>query len=492
MGKKEVRDSFVFLGTDFQSKLIAQLLTDSVFATKMTDLLEIDFFENNWRKMIVKQFLDAWQDENESLLDVSSMMIRIKGTITNPIHLKAIVDYLEKEVPVFCEAKDTAYIQQYAMNFCKQQKLKRTIESIDKIINEGNPDRYPECEQLLKKALELGQGNDDTIDVCSDIDSVLADDFRKPIPTGILGLDSRMDGGLSKGELGVILAAFGAGKTSMITVMANHAKDMGYKVLQIFFEDIPKVIQRKHYTCWYNKTYENQININDVPNHKDEIKKIVKDKRTEGGIIKLKKFPSDGTTIPKIRQYIRKITAQGFKPDIVFLDYIDCVQPAKQFDDQYAGEGNVMRAFETMASELDIVAWTAIQGNRTSLNAEVVESQMMGGSIKRGQIGHFIVSVAKTLEQKEDARATIAILKSRFGIDGVIFRDVVFDNGKLIIEINEEDGKTFLEAKQENVDKNQIAVNEALNKRKAALDRKRSDATLTNDDELQIGTLPIN
>ena len=143
---------------------------------------------------------------------------------------------------------------------------------------------------------------------------------------------------------------------------------------------------------------------------------------------------SDGTTIPHIKQYLRKIISSGIKPDIVFIDYIDCIQPTKHFKDEYSGEGNVMRQFETMLSELDIAGWTAVQGNRSAIGADLVEANMMGGSIKKGQIGHFILSVAKTLDQKEEGRATLAILKSRFGRDGVVFDDIVFDNGTLIID----------------------------------------------------------
>ena len=84
-----------------------------------------------------------------------------------------------------------------------------------------------------------------------------------------------------------------------------------------------------------------------------------------------------------------------------------------------------MRQFETMIAELDVVGWTAVQGNRSSINADVVDSGMIGGSIKKGQIGHFILSIAKSLQQKEDGLATMAILKSRFGKDGMIFQDIL-------------------------------------------------------------------
>jgi KaiC/GvpD/RAD55 family RecA-like ATPase len=79
---------------------------------------------------------------------------------------------------------------------------------------------------------------------------VLDDDYRHPIPMGIPGIDNLLKGGLAKGELGVILAPTGVGKTTVLTKICNHAFNLGYNVLQIFFEDNPKIIQRKHFTLW--------------------------------------------------------------------------------------------------------------------------------------------------------------------------------------------------------------------------------------------------
>jgi len=77
-----------------------------------------------------------------------------------------------------------------------------------------------------------------------------------------------------------------------------------------------------------------------------------------------------------------------------------------------------------------------IYTHNSAINSTVVESDQMGGSIKKGQIAHFILSIAKGLEQKEAGTANIAILKSRFGKDGMVFEDVVFDNGTIQIEMD--------------------------------------------------------
>ena len=123
-----------------------------------------------------------------------------------------------------------------------------------------------------------------------------------------------------------------------------------------------------------------------------------------------------------------------------------------------------MRQFETLLSELDIAGWTAVQGNRSSINAETVDSTMIGGSIKKGQIGHFILSIAKSLEQKENGRANMAILKSRFGKDGITFDDILFNNGTIQIDMSTDDsrGKTFLESTEIKKVREQNVINEAL------------------------------
>ncbi len=162
------------------------------------------------------------------------------------------------------------------------------------------------------------------------------------------------------------------------------------------------------------------------------------------------------------KQYIRKLIAQGFRPDIVLVDYIDCIRPSRQVDDVNVGEGNVMREFESMLDELGIAGWTAIQGNRSSIGADTVDSTMIGGSIKKGQIGHFIVSIAKTLEQKENGTANMAILKSRFGKDGIIFEDIVFDNSTIQIDVTKKTGRTFLETKDIRKERDQDRVNFVL------------------------------
>jgi hypothetical protein len=118
-----------------------------------------------------------------------------------------------------------------------------------------------------------------------------------------------------------------------------------------------------------------------------------------------------------------------------------------------------------MIYELDVVGWVATQGNRSSIKSEIVDSDQMGGSIKKAQIGHLILSIAKSLEQKEAGRANVAIIKSRFGKDGVTFMDVLFDNKTIQIDISDTaSALTFTQKKQVDVKNEQDYVNQVLSK----------------------------
>jgi replicative DNA helicase len=332
------------------------------------------------------------------------------------------------------------------------------MKKAQKIIDGGEFENYDTLEELVREALLVGSKDTSMLDVFSNLDQVLDDDYRHPIPMGIPGIDRLMKGGLAKGEIGVILAPTGVGKSTVLTKISNHAFNLGFNVLQIFFEDNPKVIQRKHFTLW------TKIHPDELSEKKDEVMQKVKDiKEKMPNELILKKLPSDTKTMLQIKNEIRKMIADGIKIDMVVVDYIDCIVPDKNLGDEWKSEGSVMRGFEAMCHELNLVGWTATQGNRASISSEVVTTDQMGGSIKKAQVGHVIISVAKTLQQKEMKLATIAITKSRIGDDGVVFENCKFDNA--MIEIDTESTTTFLGIEEQKEERQRLRVKELLEKR---------------------------
>ena len=456
--------NFEYLGNTFQLQLLNQIILDKDFSHSIIDVIENNYFENKYFK-IITQMIREYYTKYDHTPSFETLEQITKSELQQEIASKIVLDTIKKikDAPI----DGVAFVQEKALKFCKQQELQKVMTKAQKIIDGGEFENYDALEEMVRGALQVGAKDTSSMDVFSNIDQVLDEDYRHPIPMGIPGIDRLLKGGLAKGEIGVILAPTGVGKSTILTKIANHAFNLGNNVLQIFFEDNPKVIQRKHYTLW------TKIHPDELSEKRDEVIKKVKDiEESMPNKLIMNKLPSDTVTMSQIKNQIRKMVADGNKIDMVLLDYIDCVVPDKNLGDEWKSEGSVMRAFEAMCHEMDLVGWTATQGNRSSISSEVVTTDQMGGSIKKAQVGHVIITVAKTLQQKEMKLATIAITKSRVGDDGVVFENCKFDNAML--DIDTDSSMTFLGLEEQKEEKQRQRVRELLDK------RKQKDETKTN------------
>ena len=218
--------------------------------------------------------------------------------------------------------------------------------------------------------------------------------------------------------------------TSLTTAIASNAAQQGFKALQIVFEDRIKQIQRKHIgrlTGIEAKDLSKPDKIDIVRETLENMDDIDKIKEN----LRIVKFPSGEKTARQIGNFIKKLINSGFKPDLVIVDYFECLahESDRSTTNDWEREGKTMRKFESMAGELDVAMWIPSQGTKDSVNAEVVTMEKAGGSFKKMQIAHIIMSIARTIEDINDNKATIAILKNRAGKSGAIFHDVNFNNG---------------------------------------------------------------
>ena len=165
-----------------------------------------------------------------------------------------------------------------------------------------------------------------------------------------------MGGGLGGGEIGIILAGTGIGKSTILTKIANEALEHDKNVLQIIFEDNEDDIRRKHFTIW------SKVPLMEIDDNRDFVfERVVEHHKTLKGKLVVKKFSQENTTIPDIRQWIDRYYKKfGVRFDIVIIDYLDCIEPHKKSVDITHGEINIVKAFEGMAADYNIPCWTAI------------------------------------------------------------------------------------------------------------------------------------
>jgi replicative DNA helicase len=453
--------NFGLLGTSFQQALIKAIIEDKKYGETIIDVIESKYFDNNSFRFITQHIKELYTKYGKipNYDSLSQKIVLEMGSQESArIHLDTIESIKEKE--------DTEQlVKDEALNFCKQQNLRKELKKVNTIIDNGAFHEYQTIESIIQKALQVGIPPEESMDVFHDIDAALEKDNRQAIPTGINGLDNMLKGGLGRGELGVVLAPTGTGKTTLLTKFANSAYVHDFHVLQIFFEDNPANIKRKHFTIWTG------IEPDEQPERKEEVKEMVEELQGRcKGSLSIIKLPSDSVTISEIKSRIRKQVSEGKQIDMLLIDYVDCISPDRSnFGEEWKGEGSVMRSLESMTTEFNIAIWTATQGNRESISSEVVTTDQMGGSIKKAQIGHVVLSVGKTLEQKEHNLATMTLLKSRIGQDGVIWNNCKFDNKFLVIDT--ETQTTLLGHQEQTVKTNVNRAAEMFKKRQETLNR---------------------
>ena len=454
--------NFGYLGFSFQQNLLKAIIEDKKYGETIIDVIETKFFDNNSFRFIMENMKELYKSYNKiPNYDTLAQKIMNEGgnKDSSRVHLDTLTTISEGE-------GQTEYVRDTALNFCKQQNLKRELKNVQNIIESGEFESYNKIEEIIQKALQVGIQDDEATDVFHNIDEALEDTNRQPIPTGIVGVDNILVGGLGRGELGIVLAPTGTGKTTLLTKFANTAYNLGFNVVQIFFEDNPGNIKRKHYTIWSDIAPAEQ------PNYKEQVKEKVELAQIQSkGSLKLLKLSSDNVTISEIKNKIRKMNSEGNKIDLLLVDYVDCISAERSINgEEWKGEGSIMRSLESMTTEFDMAIWTATQGNRESISSEVVTGDQMGGSIKKAQIAHVILSIAKTLEQKEHNLATLTLLKSRIGKDGVIWQNCKFNNEFLLIDTDSQN--TLLGFEEQKVKNNETRAREAFLKRQELTNKK--------------------
>lgn len=457
MVKNAQNNKLGFLGEDFQCKLVHAFVEDKEFFKDLCDIVDQNLFTDPNLKTFVGVMREYYK-KKQSVPNYDTIKILLTEKSHNQTEKEFYDEFVEKIHKISNE--DSEYIKELAEKFFKQQNMIRVANEIIKIAGKGDVDNYDKCVELLNKALTQGISEDLGYSVFDNEMETLSEDYRVAIPTGIGKIDETLEGGLGKGELGVIVGSSSFGKTSLTTAMASYAatyrcpqnNNDGYKVLQIVFEDRVKQIQRKHFGRITGIEAKDLSKPGYIDLVREQLEKY-EDKEILQKNLRIIRLPSGEKTADDIKRLIIKLKNNGFSPDLVIVDYFECLLcKGDSSDDKWEKEGKTMRKFEAMAGELNIGIWIPVQGTKDSLNVEVVTMDKAGGSFKKIQIAHIVMSIARTVEDIEQSLATIAILKNRAGKAGKVLNGVSFNNGTCRIStdnVEEYDGLLAIKQKKD-------------------------------------------
>jgi replicative DNA helicase len=397
------------------------LLTDRDFLITISESLSDEYFENTSHQWIIKEILKYF-NKYHTVPSMDAIKVEVQK-IDNDVLKIAIKEQL---VQAYRESEQTdiQYIKDEFLGFCKNQQMKKAIvTSADLLVTND----FDSIRQIILNALKIGEIRSIGHEYEKDVETRYREDNRGPIPFPWDTFNNITQGGIGKGELGIVFGNPGGGKSWAVIAMAAHAAKLGYNVLYYTLELSETYVARRIDANILN------IPVDQITKHRAEIEQIVENLP---GKIKIKEFASGKTTLDNIEQHIEQLKTQyEFIPDIIFIDYIDLLKNTAR--DRLEGTEDIYTSVRGLARELGLPIVTPSQANRTGAKSDIIEGDNIAGSYSKLMIGDIVVSLARNRKDKLEGTGRWHIMKNRLGADGMTFASKI-DTSTGHIEIYED------------------------------------------------------
>jgi replicative DNA helicase len=428
--------TFTQFGSGFQSKVISSILSDQKFISIISDILEPQYFDSEANKWLVEN-IKKYFFEYKTVPTLEVLKIKI-DSISNDILQISVIENL-KESWRNRESTDLKFVQEQTIEFCKNQVIKNAImESVD-LLEHG---KYEEIKSIVDEAMKAGAERDLGHDYVDGLEERLTKSTRDTIETPWEVINEVMDGGLGKGELGVIVAPAGIGKSWTLQAIGANSLKQGKTVI--------------HYTLELNQNYVGlryDTVISGVPTsnikfYKEDVKKKIDN--IEGRLL-IKYYPTRSATVQTLASHLNQLELQGIIPDVVIVDYADILRDISNYKEMRHQLGNIYEDLRGLAGEVEVPIWTASQANRSSLEEDVIDASKVAEAYSKVMTADFILSVSRKVEDKIANTGRFHVIKNRFGIDGITYPATINTNtGSILVYESSTQGGKEVQGKMDN------------------------------------------
>lgn len=341
-------------------------------------------------------------------------------------------DYLETVAQMSeMELHDIEYIKDKILSFGKRQALVDAVLESAEILEKQPDTQYNQIEKLVKDAMLVGEDvNDLGLDVYENIEERFQsytedEDVIERIPTGMVELDKCLGGGVGRGELCVVIAPPGKGKTTTLISMAAQAVEEGYNVLHVSLENNEKQILRNYDLRLLKK------NLDYIRDNVDKsIAAMFNIKKFKRGKLKIKKYPTKSATITTIRCLLDQLkVVEDFVPDVLVVDYGMILKPERNYQDKRSGIEEIYENLRALGDEYNCAIYTAAQGNRGSLSKKIVTTADLAECFSIANTADICFALCQTMKEKSQGIMRGFLAKNRDNPDGMVLK------GKILYDI---------------------------------------------------------
>jgi len=425
-------------GKAFQENLCKLLVYDRPFCDQLQEVLDVNFLELKYLQIFTKKLFEYKNSYGKHPSnDTINSFINTELQDENEVIQKQVTDYFVK-VQAFPEIQDEEYIKNKSLDFCRKQVLKRAMMKSVPLLNQCS---FEEIEKLITEALHLGIDNNFGYDYLKDFEERFKVKARNPISTGWEIIDKITKGGLGAGELSVVIAPTGAGKSHVLVHLGAQALKEGKNVVHFTLELADTMVARRYDACLTG------YNLDDITNRKKDIYEKIKN--IDGQLI-VKEYPTKSVTTVALKNHLEKIRQTQMEVDMIIVDYGDLLRSTimhkKNAEKRHELEG-IYEDLRGIAQEFKCPLVTASQTNRKGLNEEVITMESISEAFNKCFVADFIVSLSRTIKDRNCNIGRLFVAKNRNGPDAIIY-SVFMDTGTVKIKVLEQDDVVKIQEKE--------------------------------------------
>jgi replicative DNA helicase len=407
------RVTFGEYGKSFQEKIMQALLTDRQWAEQMMEVFDVSYFELRYLQFLAERyFAHAKKYHVFPSLQLLVTIIRDELKVgTDAILRDQIIDYLQR-MRANPESGDLQFVKDKSLDFCRKQALRQELMVAAERIGDG---KYEEIVEGIKKAVCVGTTPALGHDFFQDYEARFTRLQRNAVPTGLDEIDRKdiLNGGLGGGEIGVIVAPTGVGKSHFLVMLGCNALRQGIDVLHYTFElsEAATGLRYDSNLC--------DIDSNLVIDNKDNVLEAYKQQKL--GRLMIKEFGPNSCSVYTIRAHMERLDLRGFRPGLVIIDYADIMKSSRAYDSLRHELKLIYEELRGLANEKKIPFWTASQSNREGSNSEVVDLTNMSEAYGKAMVADVVLSISRKSTEKSAGTGRLYIAKNRAGRDGLVY-----------------------------------------------------------------------
>ena len=307
-------DSFQSFGTNFQNCVLQAALIDRDFFEKIFEVLKEEYFTSDAHNTIWLEIRKLFNKYNAPPT-YDTLKTEISQYPEGELKESAINVLLDIETKV--NRQEIEYAKDKSLEFCKNQSMKAAILKSVELLQEG---KFEEIQKTIEDSLKLSHEQDMGHNYFDSFKSRQELHARETVPTGfpLLDVNEVLDGGLAHGELGVVMAPTGGGKSFFLVNLGYGALAAGKNVIHYTFE-----LSETHVGNRYDSRITG-VPIKELRSRMVEAENKLA--RFNGGQLFIKEYPPKVATINTIKFHMGRLLSNGFKPDLIIIDYGDLMR----------------------------------------------------------------------------------------------------------------------------------------------------------------------